>query len=159
MAEDAKATGAEPIRPVNPINPIQVNAQNTVRRSFDVINSNDIQSFQKVLDPKFQQVYSDVASRARAAFPDMKLTVDDVIAEGNKVVTRWTMTGTHNGVSRQSVLGEVQPTGKQVSIQGITIHQVENGVIVNSWGVTGKLEALQQLGLVGNYARAVGQQG
>jgi len=157
MAEDIKSTGAEAIKPIaEPIKPIQVSAlKDTVRQSFDVISKNDMASFQKNLDPKFHAVYSDVASRAHAAFPDMKLSVDDVIAEGDKVVTRWTMTGTHKGVSRQSVLGEVKPTGKSVKVQGITIHQLANGVIVNSWGVTGKLEALQQLGLVGDYAKAV----
>jgi predicted ester cyclase len=127
----------------------------TVRNTFDTINNKDLATFQKALDPKFQAVFSDAAQRARTAFPDMKLTVDDVITEGDKVVTRWTMTGTHKGTVSQFPLGEVKPTGKPVTVQGITIHQVQNGVIVNSWGVTGQLEALIQLGLVGDYATAV----
>jgi predicted ester cyclase len=127
----------------------------TVRTSFDVINKNDLAAFQKALAPKFHAAFTDVAKRAHTAFPDMKLTVDDVISEGDKVVTRWTMTGTHKGLARQSVLGEVKPTGKRVTVQGITIHQVQNGVIVDTWGVTGKLEALEQLGLMAEYTAAL----
>ena len=124
-----------------------------VRKSIDAIGKQDLATFQKALAPKFHAVFTDVAKRAHAAFPDMKITVDDVISEGNKVVTRWTMTGTHKGQSRHSRLGEVKPTGRPVKVEGITIHQIENGVITNTWGVTGKLEALEQLGLVGEFAK------
>jgi predicted ester cyclase len=128
-----------------------------VSNAFHVLNQNDLKAFGKTLSPKFQAAFADAAARARAAFPDMQLTVNDVISEGNKVVTRWTMTGTHKGVAREPLLGEVKPTGKHVTVQGITISQIENGVIVETWGATSELGALVQLGLVGHYAKAVGQ--
>jgi predicted ester cyclase len=128
-----------------------------VRKSFNAIDRQDLATFQKALAPKFHAVFSDVAKRAHAAFPDMKITVDDVISEGDKVVTRWTMTGTHKGLARHSRLGEVKPTGRAVKVQGITIHEIQNGVIVNTWGVTAKLEALEQLGLVGDFAKVAQQ--
>jgi len=128
-----------------------------IRRSFDAIGKQDLAGFQKALAPHFHNVFADVAKRAHAAFPDMRITVDDVISEGDKVVTRWTMTGTHKGQARHSRLGEVKPTGRPVKVQGITIHQIQNGVITNTWGVTGKLEALEQLGLVGEFAKVAHQ--
>src|SRR5579884_3666181 len=128
-----------------------------IRKSFDVINKNDMASFQKGLSPKFHAVFTDVAKRAHTAFPDMKLTVEDVISEGDKVVTRWTMTGTHKGHARHEKLGDVKPTGTPLKVNGITIHRIQNGVIIDSWGVTEELEALQQLGLVGDYAKAIAQ--
>lgn len=128
-----------------------------IRGSFDAVGKQDLAAFQKALAPKFHAVFTDVAKRAHMAFPDMRITVDDMISEGDKVVTRWTMTGTHKGQARQSRLGEVKPTGRPVKIEGITIHEIQNSVIVNTWGVTGKLEALEQLGLVGEFAKVAQQ--
>jgi predicted ester cyclase len=64
----------------------------------------------------------------RAAFPDVQLTVDDQIAEGDKVVTRWHCEMTHLGT-----LGSLPATGKRVTITGITIDRFEGGKIVEAW--------------------------
>jgi steroid delta-isomerase-like uncharacterized protein len=61
----------------------------------------------------------------RAAFPDMALVVEDLIAEGDKVVTVWTNTATHRGPYRGA-----EPTGRTVSWTGITVHRVVEGRIV-----------------------------
>src|SRR3712207_8968952 len=66
----------------------------------------------------------------KTAFPDLHATVEDVIAEGDKVVTRWTISGTHQGEIEE--FGP--PTGKQVEIKGITIHRIEEGKIVEEIG-------------------------
>jgi steroid delta-isomerase-like uncharacterized protein len=79
-----------------------------------------------------------------SAFPDQTATVEDVIAEGDKVVTRWTIRGTHQGETEE--FGP--PTGKQAELQGITIHRFEDGEIVEEWNRYDNLSALQQLGLV-----------
>jgi predicted ester cyclase len=157
MAEDIKAVDTKPVATKPIVGTPAVDLKTVVTNTFNVINTRNLTALKTSVAPKFQTVFADVATRAHAAFPNMKLTVDDVITEGDKVVTRWTMTGTHTGLARQSQMGEVKPTGKPVKVQGITIHQVENGVIVNTWGATGKLEALVQLGLLGAYAKAVGQ--
>ncbi len=79
-----------------------------------------------------------------SAFPDFTATVEDVIAEGDKAVTRWTIRGTHQGE-----IEEFGPaTGKQVEIKGITIHRIEDGKIVEEWERYDNLSVMRQLGLV-----------
>ena len=79
----------------------------------------------------------------KSAFPDMQATVEDVVAEGDKVVTRVTLRGTHQGEVEE--FGP--PTGKQVEIEGITIHRIENGKIAEEWNSYDNLSVMQQLGL------------
>ena len=64
-------------------------------------------------------------SMIRGAFPDLRVILEEEIAEGDKVVTRWTGQGTHHG----ELMG-VAPTGNRVTIPGITIHRIEDGKIV-----------------------------
>ena len=78
------------------------------------------------------------------AFPDMRCSVEDVIAEGDKVVTRWTIRGTHQGELEEYG----PPTGKQIEIKGITIHRIEGGKIAEEWERYDNLSVMQQLGLV-----------
>jgi steroid delta-isomerase-like uncharacterized protein len=78
-----------------------------------------------------------------SAFPDMSVSVEDVIAEGDKVVTRWTLRGTHQGEVEE--FGP--PTGKRVVLEGITIHRISEGKIVEEWERYDNLDVLQQLGL------------
>ena len=78
------------------------------------------------------------------AFPDLNATVEDVIAEGDKVVTRVTLRGTHQGEVEE--FGP--PTGRQVESQGLTIHRIEGGKIVEEWNSYDNLSLMQQLGLV-----------
>jgi predicted ester cyclase len=77
----------------------------------------------------------------RSAFPDMHLTVEDQIAEGDKVVTRWRGEMTHAGA-----LGDVAPTGRRVAITGITIDRFEGGKIVEAWRSMDTLGLLQGIG-------------
>ena len=83
-------------------------------------------------------------SMFKSAFPDMGATVEDVVAEGDKVVTRITMRGTHQGEVEE--FGP--PTGRQVEAQGITIHRIEGGKIVEEWNSWDNMSIMQQLGLV-----------
>ena len=83
------------------------------------------------------------ASSFFEAFPDLNTTVEDVIAEGDKVVTRWTIRGTHQGEIEE--FGP--PTGKQAELQGISIHRIADGKIVEEWNRYDNLSLLQQLGL------------
>ncbi len=79
----------------------------------------------------------------RTAFPDMQLTIEDQIAEGDKVVTRWTASATHSG----PLMG-IAPTGKRVTVSGIGIHRIARGQIVEQWGIDDTLGLMQQLGVV-----------
>ena len=83
-------------------------------------------------------------SMYKTAFPDLKATVEDAIAEGDEAVTRWTVRGTHQGEIEE--FGP--PTGRQVEITGITIHRIESGKIVEEWERYDNLSIMQQLGLV-----------
>lgn len=79
----------------------------------------------------------------RGAFPDLRFDVEEQVAEGDRVVTRWTSTGTHRG----QLMG-IPPTGNRVTITGITMERFENGRIVDvtvSWDALG---LLNQLGVV-----------
>jgi steroid delta-isomerase-like uncharacterized protein len=77
----------------------------------------------------------------RSAFPDVRLTIEDELADGDKVVTRWVGRGTHQGV-----LMGVAPTGEQVETTGISIWRIEEGKIVESWANYDTLGMLQQVG-------------
>jgi predicted ester cyclase len=77
----------------------------------------------------------------RSAFPDMHLTVEDQIAEKDKVVTRWRGEMTHAGA-----LAGVAPTGRRVTITGITIDRFEGGKIVEAWRSMDTLGLLQGIG-------------
>jgi steroid delta-isomerase-like uncharacterized protein len=79
-----------------------------------------------------------------SAFPDLNVTVEDVIAEGDQVVTRWTLRGTHQGEIEE--FGP--PTGRQIELEGITIHRIAGGKIVEEWERYDNLSVMQQLGLV-----------
>ncbi len=83
------------------------------------------------------------------AFPDLNLTLEDIIAEGDRVVVRWTMRGTHQGAS----LG-MPPTGKQFTIPGISLLCLDSGKVVEAWVIQDQLSMLQQLGLVPVSAQA-----
>ena len=78
------------------------------------------------------------------AFPDININVEDVIAEGDQAVTRYTIRGTHRGETEE--FGP--PTGRQMEVEGITIHRIEGGKIVEEWERYDNLSAMQQLGLV-----------
>lgn len=77
----------------------------------------------------------------RAAFPDLHFSIEDQIAEGDKLVTRWTMRGTHLG----EFMG-LPPSGKQVTSGGMQIERVVNGQIVEHWRKSDDLGLMQQLG-------------
>jgi steroid delta-isomerase-like uncharacterized protein len=79
----------------------------------------------------------------RNAFPDIHITVDEQIAEGNTVVTRWSARGTHDGE-----LAGIPPTGKPATVVGMGVDRVENGKIVESWGLFDQFGMLQQLGVI-----------
>jgi steroid delta-isomerase-like uncharacterized protein len=83
------------------------------------------------------------ASTFLEAFPDAQVTVEDMIAEGDKVVSRYTIRGTHQGETEE--FGP--PTGEQIELEGITIHRIEDGKIVEEWERYDNLSILQQLGL------------
>jgi steroid delta-isomerase-like uncharacterized protein len=82
-------------------------------------------------------------STYRAAFPDARITVEQQLAEGDLVATRWSGRGTHEG----ELMG-ISPTGKQVTVSGLTISRLEGGKIVEEFQNWDTLGMMQQLGAV-----------
>jgi predicted ester cyclase len=79
----------------------------------------------------------------RSGFSDYKVIVEDQIAEGDKVATRWTMRGTHDGEFQG-----MAPTGREVEISGMTIFRIANGKLVEGWSIPDLLGLMQQLGAI-----------
>jgi steroid delta-isomerase-like uncharacterized protein len=82
-------------------------------------------------------------STVRMAIPDLQCTVEDQIAEADRVVIRWTARGTHTGKYQG-----IPPTGKQVTMTGMSFARIANGKIVESWTNSDALGMLQLLGVV-----------
>ncbi len=89
------------------------------------------------------------ATLYRTAFPDFRLTIEDLIAEGETVMARWSCRGTHKGD-----LGGIAPTGKPFTISGQTIARFANGKFVEGWVNWDALGLMQQLGVVPELAKA-----
>jgi predicted ester cyclase len=84
------------------------------------------------------------AATYREAFPDLQTTIEDMVAEGDKVVVRFRGRGTHQGETE--AFGP--PTGKRMEMTGITINRVSDGKIVEAWTNSDALGMMQQLGLI-----------
>lgn len=87
--------------------------------------------------------FRQIISMFRAGFPNIHLTINDAIYAGDKVVHRWTLTGTHN----QEFMG-IPATGKSVEFTGVTIVRMEEGKLAERWSNIDMLRLLQQLGAV-----------
>ena len=123
------------------------------RRAYDAINRNDLDALEEMVDsditdhdpapgqgPGLEGV-KQYFSSLHAAFPDVQMDVEDMVAEGEKVVARVSVSGTHQG----EFLG-IEPTGNRVTIKGIDILRITDGKVVEHWGNFDDLGMLQQLG-------------
>lgn len=77
-----------------------------------------------------------------AVFPDLSFTIEDTITEGEKVVVCWVISGTQEG----GFMG-IPPTGRKVTLEGITIHHIRDGKILDSSARWDALDLLRQLGV------------
>ena len=77
------------------------------------------------------------------AFPDTRFTIDDIVADENSVVVRWTARGTHMGPLR-----DLAPTAGRVTVEGVSISRISGGKIVESWAIWDALGMMHQLGAV-----------
>lgn len=118
------------------------------------ISSKDLSAFDELLDPVYinydlpapapgPEGFKQVIAMFQAAFPDLRVTVEEELADGDKVVTRGLLTGTHQG----DFMG-IPPTGKQVRIGYIDIWRIANGKAVENWVRMDQMSLMQQLGVV-----------
>jgi steroid delta-isomerase-like uncharacterized protein len=88
------------------------------------------------------------ATLYRNAFPDLRLTIEDIIAEGETVMARWSCRATHKGDLRG-----IAPTGKQINLSGITVARLANGKLAEGYVNWDALGLMQQLGVVPELAK------
>src|ERR1043165_4659769 len=124
-----------------------------VRRFFDAFGRNDFAGLEAVTSQDVVyhtappglsagiEGYRELMAMYVSAFPDIQITVDDMVAEGDKVVTRFTARGTHRG----EFMG-IAPTGSQVTVGGISIIRVAGNKVIDEWEQLDMLGGLQQLG-------------
>jgi steroid delta-isomerase-like uncharacterized protein len=123
------------------------------RHDEDVINKQDLSVLEKDISPNYVDHSAlpgfspglvgakAMLSMIHGAFPDLRATIEDSIAEGDKVVVRKSWNGTHEG----EFMG-IPPTGKRVSFEGIVIWRIEGGQIAERWAAIDRLSLMEQLG-------------
>jgi len=125
-----------------------------VRRWNEVVNTGNVKVLDELAGANYvlhssggtrslEDLKKGLHTAGRAAFPDTRITIEDEVAEGDKVVIRWTIRGTHKG----EYMG-IAPTGKQVTMTGISVYRIEKGKIVEDWSNSDMLGMMQQLGAV-----------
>ena len=98
-------------------------------------------------DPKFgvgRESFREQWKKWQAAFPDLHFDVQEVIVEGNRVVSRWHLTGTHTGAE---FLGQAA-TGNKVSVDGVSIDTIKDGIVLDGFDAWDSLGFRQQLGII-----------
>jgi steroid delta-isomerase-like uncharacterized protein len=126
-----------------------------VRRVFAALNQGNLAVIDEMTTPTYvhhdpanpqvrsREDYRQWFAGLRTAFPDLQFTIEDLIAEGEKMVCRYTFRGTHTGQWRG-----MPATGKQVVVTGITISHMVEGKAVEDWHNADALGLLQQLGVI-----------
>ncbi len=128
----------------------------TMRRFYELVNASDVDGFVELLADDFvehetvegfpptKEGVRQFFAAYLAAFPDLRMDAEDVVASGDKVVVRVRCTGTHKG----ELMG-MPATGKSVDVQAIDIVRFgDDGLAVEHWGVTDMMAMMQQLGVV-----------
>ena len=93
--------------------------------------------------PMNRDAFKQFAAALRTGFPDLRHTIDDIMAEGDKVATRFTARGTH-----LAPFQGIPPTGKQVVFTGMIVDRVSGGKIVEKWFEFDAVGLMQQLGVI-----------
>jgi predicted ester cyclase len=120
-----------------------------------VLNAGDISLIPKYVSPDYVEIYNnkkypvgiegakDHIIGVRNTYPDIKLTINQQIAEGEWVATCYTMSGTHSG----SWMG-IKPTGKEIMVTGVNIDKIVDGKIVEHGGAANMFEGLLDIGAI-----------
>ncbi len=126
-----------------------------IRRYQEAYNRNELDELAEILSPSMVmhnflpglppslENARQIHLMAVKAYPDFHTQIDDLLAEGDKVVMRSTLTGTHQG----EFMG-VPPSGVNIKVTGISIFRIANGKIVEHWGEEDSLGWLQQIGAI-----------
>lgn len=133
-------------------------AEAVVRQFFEAFNADDRAGLAATLADDFlfrsgggehdAASFVDVEFAYLDAFPDLSYTIDDLLVVDGLVAVRWTFAGTHDGRGGPGLLGEVEPTGREVEVTGLNAARIEDGAIAELWGEWNGLGLYNQLGLV-----------
>jgi steroid delta-isomerase-like uncharacterized protein len=137
----------------------EVTNKATTERFDDALNSGDAERIFKTIDEVVApdalirtplpieatgaELAKELFARLLRAYPDLQITIEDLIAEGDKVVSRNTVTGTHQG----EYMG-IPPTGNSVTYNEVIITRFADGRIVETWAVVDVLAQMRQLGVI-----------
>ena len=111
-----------------------------VRRYYEeVLNSRQLQAFDELVDPNFlsylpdgtgigSEIYRQTIIGRLTAIPDLRVTIEDQIAEDDKVMTRWKAEGTP-----QVEFAGIKPNGKSITVTAIHVHRLQNGKLMELW--------------------------
>ncbi len=113
------------------------------RRVYEIVSTGDFERAREIVDQdapdnellpndppaKLIDTFKETFAEAREGFPDLSITVEDVMAEGDRVAARVTMRGTHQGAFQG-----IAPTGKRVEVRAIDMFRISGGKIVEHWG-------------------------
>lgn len=135
---------------------METDPKEVARHSMEIWNSRQPEATDSLFAPNFVQHdpqnpfpvegpkgYKQFMQHYLNAFPDLHLTIEAIVADGQMTVTRWTAIGTHRGD-----LPNVRATGRHVTVTGMTCSRIQNGKIVENWNNWDTLGMLQQLGVV-----------
>lgn len=111
--------------------------------ALDEIVSSDFIDHTTTGDVAKSENFKNLVIGFRSAFPDIQFTIEDIMAEGDKVIARWGASGTHKG----EFLGHA-PTDNRISITGVHIYRLSNEKLVERWGNWDQLGLMQQIGLI-----------
>lgn len=132
------------------------------RRYFtEIMNLADMDALYELLSPDFlftlpthpepyhgPDGFKELVTMLHSCFPDFYIHVQDMVAGGDTVVTRWRGGGTHVGGALRTVSGDIQPSGRRFEIDGMTWHRIVDGRIVESLANEDTVGLLQQLGVI-----------
>ena len=140
------------------------NNKATVRRLFEVENTRTLAALDELIAPDYVhntlqlrglESYKQLNTEAFKAFPDFHETIEDIVAEGDKVWIRFTGTGTHRGewsvpqaLTPAGKKMTLAPTGKKITFTAVLIYRIVNGKVAECWGVYDFLEFYSQLGVI-----------
>ena len=126
-----------------------------VLRAFEEINRGDLDAASGYVAPDLalngeqigREAYKRRDEAMRAAFPDLRYDIEDLVAEGDTVVARWRLTGTHEGDLAGPTMS-VPPSGKRIDLWGMSLCRIEGGMVTENWESFDMMEFLEQLGVI-----------
>jgi steroid delta-isomerase-like uncharacterized protein len=127
-------------------------AEEVLAGIYEAINTGNVGLLEKFVAPDYVEhsegwrgvePFQQQITAFRAAFPDLQVSIDDLLTDGDRFASRTTVTGTHTG----DLMG-IPATGKQISVEAVDIGRIENGQAKERWGGLNMYSMLTQLGII-----------